>query len=213
MRKAMKIAAFGLAAGAAVMVAGTAPVLARGGFGPGDGDALTGRGGGIFAIQFADLDTDGDGKITEAELTARAEALVAGRLAEVDTDGDGMVTAAEIEAQALARIEARGAMRPGAMDPAQMAKTMAERMIAARDTDGDGQLSGAELSPELDVATLVDRFDTDDDNAWSAEEFASVQTMGERARGGFDGHGDRAGKGGHGDRGGRQGGADGYGRR
>ena len=51
---------------------------------------------------------------------------------------------------------------------------MVERMLSARDADGDGVLSGAELSPAADIAALIDRFDTDDDNAWSEEEFAQA---------------------------------------
>lgn len=198
MKTAHKIAGFGLAAGAAVMIAFSAPAVARGpagGFGGFGGARGMGAGaGGIFAVQFADLDTDGDGLITEAELAARAQALVADRLAEVDADGDGTVTAEELEAQILARIEdrAQGRMMPGddrrqamrRVDPAERAKDMAERMVAARDTDEDGVLSGEELSPAADIAALVDRFDTDDDNAWSEEEFAQVTT-------GRGGHGSR----------------------
>lgn len=213
MRNAMKIAAFGLAAGAAVMVATSAPVLARGagGTGPWDSQGLVGPDGGVFAIQFTDLDTDGDGKITEAELSARADALLAERLAEVDTDGDGAVSAAEIAAQALARIEARVDGRDTGRrmaDPAEVAKTIAERMIAARDTDGDGVLSGEELMPGTGIATLVDRFDTDDDNAISQAEYDTAkQDMQDRFanRDNRGGWGDR-GKGGPGPRGGNPGG-------
>lgn len=186
MKNATKIAGFGLAAGAAMMLALSTPALARGPQGA-DGSRLGlmpgGPTGGLFTLQFADLDVDGDGKITEAELKARAEALVAARLAEVDGDGDGTVTVDELKARILAGIEARAggrALGARAADPATMASTMAERMIAARDSDDDGALSGEELSPVFDIAALIDRFDTDDDNAWSKAEFDASRIAGRR---------------------------------
>lgn len=207
MKNMYRIAGFGLAAGAAVMIAVASPASARGQMGGEQamGGMMGGQRAGIFALQFSDLDTDGDGLVTEAELTARAEGLAAERLAGVDADGDGAVTAAEIEALILARIGERagGRMGPGgarAVDPAERAATMAERMIAARDTDDDGALSGAELSPAAEIGALIDRFDTDDDNAWSAEEFAQV-SMG---RGGFGGRGFMHGPDGHGERDGKR---------
>ncbi len=192
MTHAYKIAGFGLAAGAAVMLALTAPAVARGPMGAG------GAGGaGLFAAQFTDLDADADGQITEAELVARAELLAAERHAEVDADGDGTVTAEELEARILARIEDRMQSRMGqgrrAGDPAEMAATMVERMLSARDANEDGVLSGEELSPAADMARLIDRFDTDDDNAWSEEEFAQISARragfgeGRWSRGGWDG--------------------------
>ena len=187
MKNVYKIAGLGLAAGAAVMIAFTAPATARGpagGFGGhnGMGGAMGPGAGGVFSVQFTDLDTDGDGLITEAELTARAQTLAAARLTDVDADGDGTVTAAEIEAQILARIGTRGQARMGKgdrqsrqmADPAEMAKVMVERMLSARDANEDGVLSGDELSPAADIAALIDRFDSDDDNAWSEEEFAQI---------------------------------------
>ncbi len=209
MKNAMKIAGFGLAAGAAVMIAFAAPATARGPIGGFGGDrAMGGAMGpgarGVFAVQFADLDTDGDGKITEAELTARAETLAADRLAGVDADSDGVVTAEELEAQILAQIGERRqdgvGQRQGrqAADPATMAKTMVARMLAARDANEDGVLSGEELSPAADIAALIDRFDSDDDNAWSKEEFAQVSAgkggFGDRGRDGRGSKGDRGGK-------------------
>lgn len=209
MKNAYRIAGLGLAAGAAVMIALTAPASARGPAGGFGGDrAMDGAIGGamgpgargVLSVQFTDLDTDGDGVITEAELTARAQALAADRWAEVDTDGDGTVTVEELEAQILAAIadRAQGRMIPGGeqrraqrgMDPAERAKAMAERILSARDADEDGLLSAEELSPAANIAALVDRFDTDDDNAWSEDEFDQV-TMG---KGGF-GPGDRESRG------------------
>lgn len=159
--------------------------------------------GGLFTVRFSDLDTDGDGRITEAELVARADALVADRLAQVDADGDGAVTADEIEARLLAWFGDRAGPRegveggrkgPGAemRDPAARAAAIAERMIGASDADGDGVLSGAEMSPAGRVAALIDRFDTDDDNAWDAEEFA--RAVPDRGGEGRRGHGPRGGR-------------------
>jgi len=203
MKNAFKIAGFGLAAGAAAMIAFAVPATARGpmsGFGA-DRPMIGAMGGdargGVLAVQFTDLDTDGDGRISEAELAARAQTLAAERLAEVDADGDGTVTAEELEAQILARIGERTQGRYGtgrrAVDPAEMANTIVERLLSVRDADKDGVLSGAELSPAADIAVLIDRFDTDDDNSWSEEEFAQVTAR----KAGFD-KGDRDGRGGRG---------------
>lgn len=190
MKHSYRIAGFGLAAGAAAMIALAAPATARGpagGFGGALGGAMGPGGPELFTLQFADLDSDGDGRITEAELTARADGLVAARLAGVDSDGDGSVTTEELTEALKAQIQARAGavgdrMGRQAKDPAAMAQTMAARMMARRDADTDGVLSGDELSPAADIAALVDRFDKDDDNAWDAEEFAAVT----RGRGGFD---------------------------
>ena len=103
-----------------------------------------------------------------------------------------------IAAQISARIAERSQgvfgqrQRPGrAIDPA----AVAERMIAARDSNADGVLSGGELAPGADLAALIDRFDTDDDNAWSEAEFAQVN-FGKGDRGDRGGRGDRDQRGG-----------------
>ena len=177
MKQATKIAAFGLAAGAAVMFATAVPAVAwgpQGGFGP-DAGLGTGEPGGVLAVAFADLDADGNGTVTQADLDAWAAA----KFAAVDTDASGTLSAAELAAQAAARIEARlDGQTPGLRrgDPATIAATFAGRIVAARDTDGDGLLSASEVAPNLDFARLINRFDTDDDNAWSDAEFTAAQT-------------------------------------
>lgn len=93
---------------------------------------------------FAQLDTDGDGVVSVAELEAkRAE-----RLAGVDADGDGIVSAEE-----LARAH-------------QIRR--AERMIARMDKNGDGLLQLDELQGRgPDPAKL----DANGDGVVSEEEF------------------------------------------
>lgn len=157
MKQVFRIAGLGLLAGAALSLAAT-PMLARG---------VSGANGprGLFATDFAALDVNGDGQITEDDLTAGAVA----QLAEADTDGNGKLDANEIAAQILARFEDRTDRMRG--DPAARAEAMAKRLIAARDADGDGALVPEELAPAKGYARMIDRFDTDDDNAISAAEY------------------------------------------
>ncbi|MEM7319290.1 MAG: calcium-binding protein, partial [Pseudomonadota bacterium] len=86
-----------------------AAVAASGAFaqGPGKGQRIT----------FEELDANGDGEITMAELEARQAA----RFAAADTDGDGKLTAAELTARANARVEKR-----------------VNKMLERHDANGDG---------------------------------------------------------------------------
>lgn len=120
---------------------------------------------------FAALDTDGDGKVSIAEL----EAAKASRFAEMDADGDGFISAEElVQGQQMRR---------------------AERMLKRLDKDGDGLLSAEELQPKApDLSDL----DKDGDGFISEEEFreGAREHRGERGkrgrRGGCDdGHGPR----------------------
>ncbi len=119
---------------------------------------------------FQDLDTDGDGSITIAEMKARSAA----RFAESDTDGDGKLTADELTAAMAARA-------------AERAATAMARMIEWRDTDGDGALSQAEMSGDLGPRIFMN-LDADDDGKISAEEFSAMQgraRMGPSDEGGY----------------------------
>lgn len=132
---------------------------------------------------FAQFDTDGDGKVTEAEFNAAR----ASRAAELDANGDGKISADELVAQemkdAQARIEARVKAR-----------------IEAQDSDGDGMLSASELAADRMPARMFTRMDADGDGAVSMEE---MQARGDKMRG--QGRGDKGARfgRGHGERGGQ----------
>lgn len=133
----------------------------RGGLAPGrrfGDDGFAGRAPfGAFGeppADFAELDANGDGRVTRAELDARRAA----RFADADADGDGMLSVDEMvaarEAQRLERIAAAAA-----------------RVVAAFDSDGDGALSAGELPGAEMGGQLILRFDADGDGAVSAAEF------------------------------------------
>ncbi len=113
--------------------------------------------GGVERTSFAELDSDGDGSITIAEVKARASA----RFAETDSNGDGKLSAEELTAAVAARAAERAA--------AGMA-----RMIEWRDTDGDGLLSEAEIGDNAGPR-MFNRLDADEDGTISAEEYSAME--------------------------------------
>jgi len=146
--------------------------------------------------RFALIDTDGDEKLSQAELRAHA----AQRLTAADADGDGLVTVDEMVAHMEAREEERRALRR---------QRMAERMLERADDDGDGALSVDEmLPPERTQTRMFERLDADGDGMLSEAEFARMgRGHGKGDRGGHrDGRAERHGGwhggghgGGHGD--------------
>ncbi len=132
---------------------------------------MAGAGGPGERPSFAELDTDGDGSITMAEVTARGAA----RFTEGDADGDGKLSAEELTAAIVARA-------------AERAAAGVARMIEQRDTDGDGALSQAEMGGESGQR-MFSRMDADDDGKISAEEFAVIEKRGHLGQfGGKGGH-------------------------
>lgn len=125
-------------------------------------------------LDFAEVDTNSDGKITPEEL----DAYRAARTAALDADKDGKISAAEMQAQIEARMKTRAA-------------GMAARMVEMRDTDGDGLLSAAELAepPMPGMAGMIfDRADADKDGAVTQAELDAMRDrMAERMQG--RGHG------------------------
>lgn len=136
---------------------------------PGQGPMMGGDDWPRFDLK--NFDTDGDGKVTLAEIQGKRAA----EAKSLDADGDGKISADELINADLARartfIEARVKAR-----------------IAAQDTDGDGLLSAAELAAPVAPVGLFERLDTDNDGALSEAELAAVQNRmmrfgGDRMRG------------------------------
>lgn len=180
MTRKMKLTALTMATLATALVATTA-LADRGLFmNRGEGHGMERGMGPLANFDFAAVDTDQDGKITEAEMTAwraaQAQAL--------DADGDGFVTAEELAAMQMKASEAR-------------IKDRASRMVARMDADGDGKLSAAELATRPVPAGLFARLDTDKDGAVSQAELdAAKERMAEGGRKHMKKHGgDRNGHG------------------
>jgi len=111
------------------------------------------------ALNFADLDTNGDGKITRDEISAQRAAHFSAQ----DTNGDGQLSEAEVSAAAIARMQDR------------LSKRFA-KMLQRRDANGDGQLSLAEVTDSARSAKLFDKMDANNDGSVSRDELKKMQT-------------------------------------
>ncbi|MFN7224717.1 MAG: EF-hand domain-containing protein [Paracoccaceae bacterium] len=135
----------------AVALAGSAAMADR-------GDRMGGGDGPMFGMDFAAIDADKDGKITQAEI----DAYRAAQAKALDTDGDGLLSAEELSAMHLQNATAR-------------ANDRAARMIERMDTDGDGKLSAAEMTVRPMPGRMFDRLDADKDGALSEAELAAAR--------------------------------------
>lgn len=141
-----------------------------------------GMGGPGPRFDFAAVDADKDGKVTEAELTAW-RAAEAGK---IDANKDGKLSAEELATARVAEMTTR-------------ATEMATQMVANLDTDGDGLLTAAELAARPGPAMLFDRADADGDGAVTQAELDALRAEGPGGEGrGGEGHGRGHHGGGHG---------------
>jgi len=117
--------------------------------------AKPGCGGMGPKMQFEELDTDGNGEISKAEM----EAHKAARFATSDSNGDGNISAEELVAQAQKRAAKR-----------------VEKMISHLDKDGDGMLSHDEMANRGGRhGNRFERADSDGNGAISKEEFEQAK--------------------------------------
>lgn len=130
------------------------------------------RGGVMRGMDFATLDADGSGEITEEDLVLLRER----RFSEIDANGDGAVS----EAEFVAHSEKRAGERAAAM-------------FKRLDADGDGSLSRDALEAREGggrmAGRLISRADTNNSGGVDAEEFSAAmerfaQRGGKRGDGG-----------------------------
>ncbi len=187
-----KTTAIALALGAA-LVATSGTAMAFGGKG---GHGMKGPLGGIFRMEFTQVDANDDGKITAEDLQAHG----AIRFAQADANSDGELSMDEMKAQReamKAKHMAEGGMGKdgkGKEHGEKRMNRMMEKMFSKRDADGNGTLSMAEMAlPEKKMNRLIEHFDTNEDGSLSEAEFtAAKEKMAEkmkRRRLGEDGHG------------------------
>ncbi|NSY40037.1 EF-hand domain-containing protein [Leisingera sp. ANG59] len=118
-------------------------------------------------MSFEEIDTDGNGEVTKAEIQAMKDA----HFAKADANGDGKLSLEEMQAQARERAGERAA-----------------RMLERFDKDGDGALSKDEMPQPRRAGKMFDRMDADGSGGISKGEFEEA-----RARHGgkqWHGHGD-----------------------
>ena len=119
--------------------------------------AFAERGDTPRGASFEELDANGDGALTEAEMQAHRAA----RFAAMVSDGNGSLNADELTAAAAQRQAKRAA-----------------RMIERVDANGDGELSAQELAEMGNMRRGGDRFgrlDTDRDGVVTTAEFDAAK--------------------------------------
>jgi Ca2+-binding EF-hand superfamily protein len=132
---------------------------------------------------FASLDTDGDGQLSEAELDSlpgRRNRTGADRLARLDTDGDGYVSQDELE-QARQHMRSGKGGKHGGRPDFESLDTNADELLSADELDqlpSRGGRSGADR---------LARLDSDDDGYVSREELEQARQHMRSGKGGKHG--------------------------
>jgi len=110
--------------------------------------------GGKLPATFQELDADGDGAVTKAELQAhRSE-----RFTHVDTNGDRQLSVEEMQAAAQAKASER-----------------VDKMFEKHDANQDGLLSADELPKPRRADKMFDRMDADGNGSISEQEYADAR--------------------------------------
>jgi hypothetical protein len=151
--------------------------------GPPSGGPMMMMGFGPGRIDFAAIDTDGDGSLSRAELVARATE----RLARGDTNGDGALTRAEL-------VEALPGPRGGLLDlfGPDPVEAFADRVLAVAGATEAGQVAIADFAGQR-VNFLLAFADTDRDSAISQAEADAMRDRHHGRRGGRGHHRDMGG--------------------
>jgi len=105
---------------------------------------------------FEQLDADGDGVLSQAELDAIGQT----RFDAADSNGDGVLSAEEMAARAQERIAKR-----------------TDAVIERFDTNGDGVLSVEEMPRGRGQQKLLEKADTDGDGSISKAEYDTAQAI------------------------------------
>jgi Ca2+-binding EF-hand superfamily protein len=136
--------------------------------------ASRGAGPALFSL----LDTDGDGRLSRAELNA-AEQSLRGR----DFNDDGLITAEELISGPGRGAESRGGQGTSlavdgpviAISPATSTEALAETLLFRYDQNHDGQLSLSGATPELRApANMFAKFDLNHDQMLDRSELTAM---------------------------------------
>lgn len=112
------------------------------------------KGGHGPKASFEQMDANGDGQLTQAEMDSHR----ADRFAKMDKDGDGKLTAEEMESRGN-----------------EEAKERSAKMIKKFDKNGDGALTQDEMPKPRDADKMFGKMDADSSGGISKEEFETAR--------------------------------------
>ncbi len=103
---------------------------------------------------FQELDADGDGQVTQAEITAHRNQ----KFTAADADGDGQLSVQEMQAAAQTKATER-----------------VNKMFEKHDANADGFLSEDELPKPRRASKMFERIDADGNGSISEQEYADAK--------------------------------------
>lgn len=105
-------------------------------------------------INFQELDADGDGQVTKAELEAHRTQM----FTSADANGDGKLSVEEMQAEVQKKANDR-----------------VTEMFARHDSNNDGFLTTDEMPKPRRAGMMFDRIDADGNGSLSEQEFANAR--------------------------------------